>query len=55
MKWFLIFIFKTINYNPILLYEIKHLIAILYLKKNLVNWTDSEHLYAVNFENLFII
>ena len=28
---------------------------ILYLKKNLVNWTDSEHLYTVNFDNLFII
>ena len=29
--------------------------SIIYLKKNLVNWTDSEHLYAVNFGNLFII
>ena len=29
--------------------------SILYLKKNLVNWTDSEHLYTVNFDNLFII
>ena len=28
---------------------------ILYLKKNLVNSTDSEHLYTVNFYNLFII
>ena len=26
-----------------------------YLKKNLVNWTDSEHLYTVNVDNLFII
>ena len=30
-------------------------VSILYLKKNLVNWTDSEHLYTVNFDNLFII
>ena len=29
--------------------------SILYLKKNLVNWTDSEHIYAVNHNNLFII
>ena len=29
--------------------------SILYLKKNLVNWTDSERLYTVNFDNLFII
>ena len=29
--------------------------SILCLKKNLVNWTDSEHLYTVNFDNLFII
>ena len=29
--------------------------SILYLKKNVVNWTDSEHLYIVNFDNLFII
>ena len=28
---------------------------ILYLKKNFVNWTDSEHLYTVNFDNLFIM
>ena len=48
---------KNNNYNPILLYvyEIKHLVAILYLKKNLVNSTDSEHLYTVDFNNLFII
>ena len=38
-----------------LLYEIKQLVAILYLKKNLVNWTDSEHLYTVNFDNLFFV
>ena len=29
--------------------------SILYLKKDLVNWTDSEHLYTVNFDILFII
>ena len=29
--------------------------SILYLKKNLVNWPASEHLYTVNFDNLFII
>ena len=29
--------------------------SILYMKKNLVNWTDSEHLYTVNVDNLFII
>ena len=29
--------------------------SILYLKKNLVSWTDSEHLYTVNFDNLFTI
>ena len=29
--------------------------SILYLKKNLANWTDSEHLYTVNFGNLLII
>ena len=48
---------KNNNYNPILLYvyEIKHLVDILYLKKNLVNSTDSEHLYTVDFNNLFII
>ena len=28
---------------------------IFYLKKNLVNWTDSEHLYTVNFDYFFII
>ena len=50
-----IFHFKKINYNPISLYEIKHLVAFSTWKKNLVNWTDSEHLYTVNFDNLFII
>ena len=29
--------------------------SILCLKKNLVNWTDTEHLYTVNFDNLFIV
>ena len=29
--------------------------SILYLKKNLVKWRDSEHLYTVNIDNLFII
>ena len=39
----------------ILYYYVKSFGSILYLKKNLVNWTDSEHLYTVNFDNLFII
>ena len=29
--------------------------SILYLKKNLVSWIDSEHQYKVNFDNLFIV
>ena len=29
--------------------------SILCLKKNLVNWTDSEHLYTVNFDNIYYL
>ena len=42
---------KKNNYNPILLYEIKHLVAFSTWKRTL----STEHLYTVNIDNLFII
>ena len=39
------------NYNHILLYEIKHLVAFSTWKRTL----STEHLYIVNFDDLFII
>ena len=53
MEWFLFFILK--NYLQSYIIWNQTFGSILYLKKNLVNWTDSEHLYTVNVDNLFII
>ena len=54
MEWFLIFILKNQLQSYVIIWN-QTFGSILYLKKNLVNWTDSEHLYTVNVDNLFII
>ena len=54
MELFLIFILKYQLQSYIIIWN-QTFGSILFLKKNLVNWTDSEHLYTVNFDNLFII
>ena len=54
MEWFLFFILKNYLQSYIIIGN-QTFGSILYLKKNLVNWTDSEHLYTVNVDNLFII
>ena len=52
----MIFNFHFKKLITVLYYYMKsNICSILYLKKNLVNWTDSEHLYTVNVDNLFII
>ena len=54
VEWFLIFILKNLFQSYIIIWN-QTFGSILYLTKNLVTWTDSEHLYTVNFDNLFIV